>query len=166
MPRRLVTRVATCSRLAIPFSMFTRGVALAALVVCAVLAPERASAATDPALDAITVQFAAAVNAKDAGRVAAFYADDAVMMAPNEPMIRGRAAIEKRYRSEFEAGITGLILRPMDSVANATIAFEAGTSTVGLKSSSGTELASGKYVVIYKNVGGSWKIAYDIYTSD
>lgn len=125
-----------------------------------------AQAKTDVTLDAIAVQFAAAVNAKDPAKVAAFYTEDAVMMAPNEPMIRGRAQIEARYRSEFEAGITGLILRPMESIANATVAFEAGTSTVGLQSRNGTELASGKYVVIYKKVGDAWKIAYDIYTSD
>jgi ketosteroid isomerase-like protein len=148
------------------FRTITGGAWLVALVALAFTGPLQAQANTDPALDAITVQFAAAVNAKDPAKVASFYAEDAVMMAPNEPMIRGRAQIEARYRSEFDAGITGLILRPMDSVANTTIAFEAGTSTVGLQSNGGTELASGKYIVIYKHVGGAWKIAYDIYTGD
>ena len=151
-----------------PFRWIVTKAAMAAFV-CLITTSSpvlRAQGRTDPALDAITAQFAAAVNAKDPARVSAFYTEDAVMMAPNEPMIKGRAQIEARYRAEFAAGIGGLILRPMESIAGGGVAFEAGTSTVALESARGTELASGKYVVIYKNVGGVWKIAYDIYTGD
>ena len=81
-------------------------------------------------------------------------------------LFRSRANIEARYRSEFQAGLTALILRPMESIASTSVAFEAGTSSVGLQTGSGTQLATGKYIVVYKNVNGAWKIAYDIYTGD
>ena len=121
---------------------------------------------TDPALDKLTSEFAAAFNAKDAEKVASFYADDAVVMPPNEPLITGRTSIEARYEREFRLGLTSLQLRPMESALAGTHAFEVGTSAVSWDSPAGRLSTSGKYVVIYKRVGNAWKIAYDIYTSD
>lgn len=121
---------------------------------------------TDPALDKITLEFAAAFNARDAEKVASFYADDAVVMQPDEPLITGRANIEARYEREFRQGLTNLRLRPIESALGGSHAFEVGTSAVALDSPAGMLSTSGKYAVIYKRVGNAWKIAYDIYTTD
>lgn len=140
--------------------------ALAGVTTIVVVGLVHGQSKTDPALDKLTSEFAAAFNAKDAVKVASFYADDAVVMTPNEPLITGRASIEARYRREFMQGLTNLQLRPMESALAGAHAFEVGTSTVGLDSPTGLLSASGKYAVIYKRVGKAWKIAYDIYTSD
>ena len=52
---------------------------------------------TDPALDKLAAAFAEAFNAKDAARVASFYADDAIVMPPDQTMIRGRRNVEAYY---------------------------------------------------------------------
>lgn len=121
---------------------------------------------TDPVLDKLTKEFEAAFNAKDAEKVASFYTDDAALLSPNEPMIRGRDSITARYREEFKQGLTNLQLKPIESALGGTVGFEVGTSAVALRSPDGLLSTSGKYAVIYKRVGNQWKIAYDIYTSD
>jgi len=132
----------------------------------AIAAPLHAQKKTDPVLDQITREFAAAFNAKDAAKVASFYASDAVMISASEPMVVGRATIEARYRREFAQGLTKLDLKPMESAAAGTQAFEVGTSSVSLDTAAGVMSASGKYAVIYKKVGADWKIAYVVYTND
>lgn len=121
---------------------------------------------TDPVLNKLTEEFAAAFNAKDAQKVASFYADDAVLLSPNEPMITGRDSILTRYKLEFQQGLTNLRLKPIESALEGTHGFEVGTSSVNLDSPGGMLSTSGKYAVIYKRVGNNWRIAYDIYTSD
>jgi len=140
--------------------------AIAGVTTMVVVGLVHGQSKTDPALDKLASEFAATFNAKDAVKLASFYADDAVVMSPGEPMITGRASIEARYRGEFKQGLTNLQLRPIESALSGTHAFEVGTSSVALDSPSGLLSTSGKYAVIYKRVGKNWKIAYDIYTSD
>lgn len=125
----------------------------------------------DPTLIKLRVDFAAAFNAKDAAKVASFYADDAVLMPPNQPIVKGRASIEADCKHAFEQGVTNLQVRPMEVVIAGTHAFEAGTTSVTVQGSqssgAGSSITeSGKYVVIYKKVGSDWKIAYDVWNSD
>ena len=149
---------------------------VAIVVVLASLA--RTQGKTDPTLDKLAQEFAAAFNAKDAAKVAAFYTEDAVLMPPNRPMVKGRANIEADYKRVFGEGVTNLQLRPMESVIAGTQAFEAGTSSVTVKGGGSSMLLSGvggsgaavteqgKYVVVYKRVGADWKIAYDSFSGD
>ena len=131
---------------------------------------------TDPALDKLSRDFAAAFRARDAARVASFYTEDAVLMAPNQPMLTGRASIEDRYKREFEQGASGLQLKPLESVVSGAQGFEVGRSIVTvMRGGSPTSAATGntapvtvqgKYLVILRQIAGDWKIAYDIFNSD
>jgi uncharacterized protein (TIGR02246 family) len=127
---------------------------------------------TDPTLDKLAADFSAAFTARDATKIATFYADDAVLMPPSEPPIEGRKSIEEYFRSGFAQDVGGdLQLRPLESVVAGTRAFEAGTSTLTLRGVSSSPIGGpltdeGKYVVIYKRVGKDWKIAYDIFNRD
>jgi uncharacterized protein (TIGR02246 family) len=117
---------------------------------------------TDRALDHLATAFSEAFNAKDAARVAAFYAEDAIVMPPDQPMIRGRSEIEAYYTRGFRSEISGFHLAPLESAVIGGRAYEVGTST--LTEQRGT--SDGKYVVIYRRVRGEWKIAYDIFNND
>ena len=116
----------------------------------------------DPVLDKLSAQFAAAYNAHDAAKVASFYADDAALMGPNAPMVKGRSSIEKYYQEQFGRGAVHLRIKPLESLVRGDRAFEAGTATATL----GPFSDEGKYLLIYKRVGREWKIAYDIFNSD
>ena len=127
---------------------------------------------TDPALNKLAAAFAEAFNAKDAASVASFYAEDAIVMPPDQPMVRGRRDVEAYYARGFRQDVSNFRLVPMESAITGPHAFEAGTSTLserrGASSPGGPGLITtgGKYVVIYRRVGGQWKIAYDIFNND
>jgi uncharacterized protein (TIGR02246 family) len=138
-----------------------------AAVVCLVVVtavPALGQGKTDPTLDKLAKEFAEAFNAKNAAKVAAFYAEDAVLMPPNVPMVKGRTAIETFYKQGFSQALGKITLRPMESAITGSRGFEAGVST--LTTGSASETAPGKYVVIYKRVGNEWKIAFDMFNDD
>jgi uncharacterized protein (TIGR02246 family) len=130
-----------------------------ALVVTVIL---QGQGKTDPALK-LAAEWAAAFNAKDAAKIASLYAEDAVVMPPNQAPVKGRANIEAHWKSEIQQGQTNMQLNPVASAISGSQAFEAGTSTVTLP---GGQTDRGKYLAILKRVGDEWKIAYDIYNSD
>jgi uncharacterized protein (TIGR02246 family) len=118
---------------------------------------------TDPALNKLAAEFEAAFNAGDAAKVASMYAEDAVLMPPNEPMVKGRSAIEARLKRDLAKEKVTLKLSPLHSAITGDTAHEAGTVTVTLPDG---RTVNEKYVAIYKRVGNEWKIAYDIWNGD
>src|SRR5262245_35107544 len=103
-----------------------RIVAAALWLVVLVTGAAHAQEKTDPTLDKLAREFAVAFNAKDAARVAAFYTDDAVLMPPNLPAVRGRADIEAYYKAGFAQPMGRLALQPVESAISGATAFEAG----------------------------------------
>jgi hypothetical protein len=66
---------------------------VALLVSCAPQGPQSLSDADVAAIRASVEAWEEAFNAHDWAAVAAFYTEDAVMMAPNTPAVKGRAAV-------------------------------------------------------------------------
>ena len=118
----------------------------------------------DLTLDKLATEFAAAYTARDAVRVASFYAERAVVMPPDARMVQGRDNIEAYYRRGFAQSAGTLRLQPLESVVAGATGYEAGTSSL-LAVRGGAESA-GKYVVIYERVRNEWKIVYDIFNND
>lgn len=118
---------------------------------------------TDPTLNKLAAEFEAAFNAKDAAKVAALYAEDAVAMPPNRPMVKGRSAIEAQLKADMKKEPVTLKLSPFESGITGDRAYEAGTAAIKLPDG---RTVNEKYVTVYKRVGGDWKIAYDIWNSD
>jgi len=141
-----------------------RKLALAITVAAAVVftGVVQGQSKTDPALNKLAADYQAAYNAGDAAKLASMYADDAIVMPPDEPMVKGRSAIEARLKSEMKKAKTTIKLSPSESAISGEHAHEAGTTTVTL--ADGTTMSE-KYLTVYKKVGGAWKIAYDIWNS-
>jgi uncharacterized protein (TIGR02246 family) len=137
--------------------------AIAVAAVLVVTAMVQGQGRTDPMLNTLASQWAATYNAKDAAKLAGFYTEDAVYMPPNQPMAKGRAAIEAHFKQEFQQGFTNLKLTPVESAISGLQAYEAGTATI---TAPGGRTENGKYVVVFKQVGGAWKIAYDVNNTD
>jgi len=106
-----------------------------------------------------------AFNAGDAAGVAAVYAENATVMPPNVPAIKGRAAIEK-FMSEGFAQAPGAKM----SIASDEMFTSGGTGirrgTYRVTGSDGTELEKGKYVEIWKKTGNKWELCIDIWNTD
>jgi uncharacterized protein (TIGR02246 family) len=138
-------------------------IAVAAASVLVVTAIVQGQGKTDPILNKMATEWAAAYNAKDAAKLAGFYTENAVLMPPNEPMAKGRAAIEAHFKKEFQEGYTNLKLTPMESAISGSQAFEAGTAAI---TAPGGRTENAKYLVVFTQAGGAWKITYDIHNAD
>ena len=149
------------------FSILNTAV-LSAVILAAPHTSGPASKTGSAAVIAVADAYVAAVLKGDAAVVAKLYRDDAVEMAPGETPVRGRAAIEAFYEHQFEHGrISNFTIEHLDSKAEGASGYDVGTyrQTISLPNGDDVE-DSGKYIVIVKRTGGSWKVAYAIYNSD
>jgi len=105
----------------------------------------------------------------DAAATASYYDENAVVLASNMPMVKGRAGIEKLMRGWAQSEMK------MKEFTSTTISVEgAGDLAVQLGrvfqtfEMSGKVIAdTGKFVTVWKKqADGSWKIAYDIWNTD
>jgi ketosteroid isomerase-like protein len=113
----------------------------------------------------IAARLEAAFNASDAVALASLYSDAAILMPPNEPMVRGRTEIQAWFERAL-VRLRSVRIVPIETTAEADQAFQVGTFTT--VSSPGKEVGPlpGKYVLVLKNHGGEWKIQYDIWSLD
>jgi uncharacterized protein (TIGR02246 family) len=122
------------------------------------------------AIRQVADEYVKATLAADPKAVAALYTEDAVELPPNQPMIKGRAAIQEYYEKIFSSGMkmSTFTLMHLESRASGDSAYDVGTYEQSMTPAGGTAPASqsGKYVVILKRAGGAWKVAYAIYNSD
>jgi uncharacterized protein (TIGR02246 family) len=121
------------------------------------------------AVKAIANAYVKAVLAGDAKAVAALYADDAVEMPPFEPLVKGRAAIQKYYEKQLAMGkMSRFTLTHLDSHTMGDRGYDVGTynQSITPQGAAAAMDDTGKYTVILKRVGSDWKIAYAIYNSD
>jgi uncharacterized protein (TIGR02246 family) len=109
----------------------------------------------------------AAVAAKDTAAVAAFYAEDGVMMVPNGPRIEKRPAIQVFWADLFRSPNATLQFAPTDVfVAKAgDMAYELGTYHLVVVFPQGRTDDEGKTTVVWRKVGQDWKVAVDMFNS-
>jgi len=102
----------------------------------------------------------AADNARDIERVLDLYAEDAVLLPPNDAPVRGKQAIRPRYESLFR-DFTPEIIGEIDEVhVGADWAFVIGTNRGRLLPIAGGEPRplNDAYVMILRRTGGRWHI--------
>jgi uncharacterized protein (TIGR02246 family) len=141
----------------------TVGWSLAAML--ALLAASSATAQTKEQIQKLDDAFGAAVRAGDAARLGQLYAEDATLMPSGGPRTDGRAAIESFWGGGMKT-IAGATLTASDvAPLGHDYARELGVYALTTKGSPSQTIA-GKYVVIWKRVGGGWKLWTDIWNSD
>jgi uncharacterized protein (TIGR02246 family) len=130
--------------------------------------PTGTSGDIDSAIKAVADQYVKATLAGDAKTIASLYTEDAVEMPPNEPMIKGRAAIEQHYEKLFKMGkISAFTLTHLSTQSSGNIGYDVGTYNQHMMPAGGSERTeTGKYTVVLRRSGGEWKVAYAIYNSD
>jgi uncharacterized protein (TIGR02246 family) len=101
-----------------------------------------------------------AVRNQNAEAVAACYTDDAIVMPPDAPFVKGRGAISQFWAAAFkQMGLRSLELRTLDLEIAGDAASEVGEAVLSLASGS----ATAKYVVVWKHAGGAWRLHRDIW---
>jgi uncharacterized protein (TIGR02246 family) len=107
--------------------------------------------------------FIAAFLAGDASAVARLYTENAQVIAPGEPVARGRSAIAAAWQKTINSGVKDLSLQTAEVESAGDLACE--TGIVRLVSRDGRS-TQGRYVVVWKREDGQWKLHRDIWNSE
>jgi len=137
-----------------------RAVALLALAIPFVSAEGACAEDVRAAVEAGNRAFVVAFLRGDAPAIAGLYTDDAQVIAPGAPVAAGRAAVEAFWKSTIESGVKDVQLTTQGVEAHGDLACE--TGTVRLVAADG-KVSEARYVVVWKRVGGAWKLHRDIW---
>lgn len=126
-----------------------------------------ASRADEAVIRAQSLSWAKAYNGGDAAAVAAQYADDALLLPPGAPGVRGRAAILAFFTKDIAgskaAGVVFNINPGTDVGASGNMGWESGTYTATIK---GVVVESRKFLSVSRKTGGKWHYIRDTWNAD
>lgn len=142
--------------------------AVLALSSCSTQQPNASNATTE--LRSLDAKLGQAIDSKDATAIAAFYAEDAILMPTAEPIIKGKAAIREEWKHilaipafENESKLGGV------QVASAgDLGYTYGSYRSRLMGEDGKlTMEPGKWLTIWKKQpDGDWRIVVDTYNTD
>jgi uncharacterized protein (TIGR02246 family) len=119
-------------------------------------------------LTRLQTDWLAAANAKDSTRLAALYAENAMLMPPNAAMAKGRPAIQAVWQGMMDENARDITLTAIDRSVCGDLGYEAGTYTLNMGAPGGPVASDkGKYLMtVRRGPGGKWLIQNDIFNSD
>lgn len=109
------------------------------------------------------VKFGEEVRQGDSVALASHYASDAIVMPPNSEMVRGND-IAGLWGGFLRMGVKDFKLTITDITGSGDLYAETGNYEVF--GANNTSLDQGKYVVVWKNENGAWKMYRDIWNSN
>ena len=119
-------------------------------------------------IEAVNQAYEKAVANTDIAAVIEQYSPDALLLAPNAPLARGKGEIQAILQGFLDAGANGLELKTIDLDDHGDIVVEIGAYTLQLAPPDGDPITDvGKYLQVFKRQSdGSFRIAYDAFNSD
>lgn len=121
------------------------------LIGCMAFAQTGAKSSAKPTVSSVRDAWIAAFNAKQADKVAALYANDAVMITPDS-ILNGRDAIRANIQKQLDAGATNVQVVSTKSGGDADFQWDAGDYSQKV----GTKEVRGRYLVNLRMVNGKW----------
>ena len=108
------------------------------------------------------------VKAKNAPAIAALYTEDGAVMPPNGPIGKGHEAIQKTWASMMQTPGFDLTFVPEQIIVSSSgdMALDRGAYRLAVAPNGKAMTDTGKYVVVWRKIGGEWKAAADIFNSD
>ena len=114
-------------------------------------------------ISATNKAFMEAYGRGDAAGVANLYTKNSSVLPPNSEVIEGSEAIRGFWQGAMDMGIKGAKLKTIDLEVYQGTAWEVGNYT--LTGAKGEVMDRGKYIVVWKDEGGKWKLHRDIWNS-
>lgn len=124
---------------------------------------------TSASLKAADAAWEKAFAGRDIEGTLKFYADDAIVMEPGMPALTGNAAIRNSLQGFFADKTFFLhwTATGAEVAKSGEMGYTRGTFEAQFTDPSGKLVKEqGKYLTVWKKVGGEWKVAVDINNSD
>ena len=108
-------------------------------------------------------EFTEAFARGDSAGVATFYTADGQLLPPNSEIVTGHESIAGFWQFVMGLGIKTIRLDSSEVGVQGGMAVEIGQYT--LSGADGNAMDTGKYLVVWRNEGGSWKLHRDIWNT-
>ena len=115
------------------------------------------------AIAAADEKFMETFNGGDAAGLADLYTENGQLLPPGSDLVTGAAAIQTFWQGAMDMGIKTASLKTVETEGHGDTVIEIGKYT--LSGETGNIMDRGKYLVIWKQVGGQWKLHRDIWNS-
>ncbi len=96
----------------------------------------------------------------DAAGIAALYTENGQFLPPNSDFVTGKQAIQATFQAFMDMGIKAIKIETIEVEGYGDTASEVGRYT--LEGEGGQVLDQGKFIVIWKQEAGQWKLHRDI----
>ena len=113
-------------------------------------------------IEAANRGFMAAFAKGDAAAIAALYTSGSQVLPPNSDVVNGTEAVREFWQGAMALGLTGARLDTVEVEAAGDTAIEVGRYRLMAGDNPADQ---GKYIVVWKNEGGRWKIHRDIWNT-
>lgn len=126
------------------------------------------SSTAEKAIRDLDKQWAQAAMQKNLDKVVAPYANDASMLPPNAPIATGAQQIRATWQHLLtDPNIVSVNFGPNKIVISkgGDMAYDVGWTEIKLKLAN-PPTQRGKYVVVWRKIGGHWKAEADIFNAD
>ncbi len=127
------------------------------------------TAAITATIDSLGKAFSSAAAARDTSAIVNFYADDAHVLPPGAARIQGKEGIHHLWAGFLSMPGLELGLHTDNVIVSEAgdLAAEVGSYTLRAQDPTGKPFDdAGKYLVVWKNMNGAWKILADTWNTD
>ena len=142
------------------YTILTLFLASTTIALCLVPAEETQLAL----VQAVDKAWADAAASKDVDRMLSFYTDDAVFIAPNGSLIKGKDDLQKLWSRFFKLPSYSLTwtATKVEASKDGTVAYSYGTWEESRVRDDKKTTQTGTYLAVWKKqTDGSWKVAVD-----
>ncbi len=119
-------------------------------------------------INEISVKWVAAFKQGDFAAIEALYASNGLLLPSNSPPVEGPKAIVEVWKSwgelpnvEIDFGANRI-----EVSSSGDMAYDYGWYTFAFDTDKGRVTDKGKYIVVWKKVGGAWKVAADMFNTN
>lgn len=118
------------------------------------------------AIEVIDFKFGEAIREGNATLLAELYTADAILLPPNSEKIYGKNGIKEFWSGAIQMGVKEAALAPVHVFLMGYYACEIGKYNLTLEPPGHPTFEDkGKYLVIWKEEGGTWKLHIDIWNT-
>ena len=120
---------------------------------------------TEQAVRDADAEWSKVAAAKDLDKTVSFYADDAMVLPPNQPMVTSKTGIRDLWKGFFD-GLTDISWKTsrVEMAKSGDMGCLIGTYAMTMKDGSKD---TGKYCEVWKKqADGKWKVVTDMFSSD